>query len=259
MCGICGVWEYGASEGSIESSLITRMRDEMTHRGPDDAGELIFDDASRRLRLSTVFQSSICRPPDISRCTAATNARGSSSTARSTTTRCSARISKQRGHKYSSRTDSETILHLYEERGLDFIHDIEGDYAHRALGREQRTTRPRARSHRRQAALLLSQRRPLHFCFRDQGNPATSRSHARHRRTSALSLPDFSHDSRAHHALSRHSKTSRRPRADAQTRRHAEHAAILGRAAAKTTDRAAREANIAPRSCVCCATRFASE
>jgi asparagine synthase (glutamine-hydrolysing) len=34
-----------------------------------------------------------------------------------------------RGHKYASRTDSETILHAYEERGLDFIHDIEGDYA----------------------------------------------------------------------------------------------------------------------------------
>lgn len=33
------------------------------------------------------------------------------------------------GHVYSSRTDSETILHLYEERGLDFVHDIEGDYA----------------------------------------------------------------------------------------------------------------------------------
>src|SRR5688500_18959425 len=36
---------------------------------------------------------------------------------------------EQRGHRYASRTDSETILHLYEERGLDFIHDIEGDYA----------------------------------------------------------------------------------------------------------------------------------
>ena len=44
MCGICGVWEYGAGEGSIDSSLLTRMRDEMTHRGPDDAGELIFDE-----------------------------------------------------------------------------------------------------------------------------------------------------------------------------------------------------------------------
>ncbi|MFS8084765.1 MAG: asparagine synthase (glutamine-hydrolyzing), partial [Acidobacteriota bacterium] len=36
---------------------------------------------------------------------------------------------EQRGHVYASRTDSETILHLYEERGLDFVQDLEGDYA----------------------------------------------------------------------------------------------------------------------------------
>jgi asparagine synthase (glutamine-hydrolysing) len=36
---------------------------------------------------------------------------------------------EQRGHIYASRTDSETILHLYEERGLDFVNEIEGDYA----------------------------------------------------------------------------------------------------------------------------------
>jgi asparagine synthase (glutamine-hydrolysing) len=33
---------------------------------------------------------------------------------------------ESRGHVYASRTDSETILHLYEERGLDFVHDLEG-------------------------------------------------------------------------------------------------------------------------------------
>ena len=36
---------------------------------------------------------------------------------------------QQRGHVYASQTDSETILHLYEERGLDFVNEIEGDFA----------------------------------------------------------------------------------------------------------------------------------
>jgi asparagine synthase (glutamine-hydrolysing) len=36
---------------------------------------------------------------------------------------------EQRGHQYASRTDTETILHLYEERGLDFVKEIEGDFA----------------------------------------------------------------------------------------------------------------------------------
>src|ERR1044072_6459550 len=33
------------------------------------------------------------------------------------------------GHAYHSRTDSETIIHLYEERSLDFVEEIEGDFA----------------------------------------------------------------------------------------------------------------------------------
>ena len=44
MCGICGIWEYGAAEGRVQRALVERMRDVMTHRGPDDAGELIFDE-----------------------------------------------------------------------------------------------------------------------------------------------------------------------------------------------------------------------
>ena len=43
MCGICGVWEYGAAEGRVGAALIERMRDTMTHRGPDDAGAQILD------------------------------------------------------------------------------------------------------------------------------------------------------------------------------------------------------------------------
>src|SRR5436190_20906537 len=57
MCGICGIWEYGAAQGNVESALVTAMRDVMTHRGPDDAGEVLFDDARGGLafrRLSII-------------------------------------------------------------------------------------------------------------------------------------------------------------------------------------------------------------
>jgi asparagine synthase (glutamine-hydrolysing) len=128
MCGICGVWEYGASEGRVERALIEKMRDVMTHRGPDDAGELIFDGSRGGFgfrRLSIIDLSAAGHQP----------MRG-----------CTDRVwlvfngeiynhaelregLEQRGHTYASRTDSETILHLYEERGLDFVHELEGDYA----------------------------------------------------------------------------------------------------------------------------------
>jgi asparagine synthase (glutamine-hydrolysing) len=128
MCGICGVWEYGTSEGSVESSLLTRMRDEMTHRGPDDAGELIFDERRGGFgfrRLSIIDLSAAGHQP-MHGCDRRTWLVFNGEIYNHALIR---EDLEKRGHKYSSRTDSETILHLYEERGLDFIHEIEGDYA----------------------------------------------------------------------------------------------------------------------------------
>jgi asparagine synthase (glutamine-hydrolysing) len=128
MCGICGVWEYGARRGNVERALVEHMRDEMLHRGPDYAGELIFDEGRGGFgfrRLSIIDLSEAGHQP----------MRG-----------CTDRVwivfngeiynhaklreeLDKRGHVYASRTDTETILHLYEERGLDFVNEIEGDYA----------------------------------------------------------------------------------------------------------------------------------
>jgi asparagine synthase (glutamine-hydrolysing) len=129
MCGICGIWEYGAAEGNVERALVERMRDTMPHRGPDDVGVRVLDGdrlglGFRRLSIIDlspagnqpmhgcagrdmwlVFNGEIYNHEDLRRGL------------------------EQRGHQYSSRTDSETLLHLYEERGLDFIHEIEGDFA----------------------------------------------------------------------------------------------------------------------------------
>ncbi len=127
MCGICGVWEYGASEGSVETSLLARMRDEMTHRGPDDAGDLIFDDHRGGFgfrRLSIIDLSAAGHQP-MHGCDKRTWLVFNGEIYNHALIRADL---EKRGHKYSSRTDSETILHLYEERGLDFINEIEGDY-----------------------------------------------------------------------------------------------------------------------------------
>ncbi|HEV3471308.1 MAG TPA: asparagine synthase (glutamine-hydrolyzing) [Pyrinomonadaceae bacterium] len=129
MCGICGVWEYGSAGGRVELSLVERMRDLLAHRGPDDAGAQLFDGGRLGLghrRLSIVDLSPAGHNP----------MRGCDG--REVWTVFNGEIYNHaelradleaRGHRYRSRTDTETILHLYEERGLDFVQDIEGDYA----------------------------------------------------------------------------------------------------------------------------------
>ncbi len=128
MCGICGVWEYGASAGRVERSLIERMRDEMPHRGPDDTGELIFDGGRGGLgfrRLSIIDLSEAGHQP-MRGCTDDVWLVFNGEIYNHASLREGL---KARGHVYRSQTDTETILHLYEERGLDFVHEIEGDYA----------------------------------------------------------------------------------------------------------------------------------
>ena len=128
MCGICGIYEWGLAEPEVTGSLIAAMRDEMAHRGPDDAG--VYLTADRRLglghrRLSIVDLSEAGRNP-------MTNEDGQ------VWITFNGEIYNHQpirdrlvklGHIYRSRTDTETILHLYEEKGLDFVHELEGFFA----------------------------------------------------------------------------------------------------------------------------------
>ncbi|MDQ3256374.1 MAG: asparagine synthetase B, partial [Acidobacteriota bacterium] len=119
MCGICGVWEYGSSPASapVEQSLIELMRDRMAHRGPDDAGALVFDDGRGGFghrRLSIVDLSFAGHQPmrgcaDEDVWTVFNGEIYNHAALREDL--------EKRGHVYTSQTDTETILHLYEERG----------------------------------------------------------------------------------------------------------------------------------------------
>jgi len=137
MCGIVGIWEYGASEGNISLRLIEKMRDTMPHRGPDDTGAHIFDNGHGAFgfcRLSIIDLSPAGHQP----------MQGCES--RNVWLVFNGEIYnhldlrpelEKRGHVYHSKSDSETIIHLYEERGRDFVHEIEGDFSI-ALWDEQR-------------------------------------------------------------------------------------------------------------------------
>jgi asparagine synthase (glutamine-hydrolysing) len=128
MCGICGVWEYGASAGRIQIPLVERMRDEMSHRGPDNRGAMLFDDGRGGLgfrRLSIIDLSPTGNQP-MRGCTERVWVvfNGEIYNHRSLREEL-----EKKGHVYRSQTDTETILHLYEERGDEYVNEIEGDFA----------------------------------------------------------------------------------------------------------------------------------
>jgi asparagine synthase (glutamine-hydrolysing) len=128
MCGICGVWEYGAASGRVDLEIVERMSARVEHRGPDDSGARVFDECRLGLgfrRLAIVDLSSAGNQPMRGCEEAGVWLVFNGEIYNHAGLRAGL---EERGHVYHSRTDSETIIHLYEERGLDFINELEGDF-----------------------------------------------------------------------------------------------------------------------------------
>src|SRR5256885_15129923 len=128
MGGIGGIYESGVAQPGISAGLVERMRDTMVHRGPDDAGVYVSDDRRVGLgnrRLAIVDLSPAGHIP-------MANADGRVWLAYNGEVYNHERLRPAlmaQGYGFRSRTDTETLLHLYEARGLDFVDDLEGDFA----------------------------------------------------------------------------------------------------------------------------------
>ncbi|MEX2156227.1 MAG: asparagine synthase (glutamine-hydrolyzing) [Gemmatimonadales bacterium] len=127
MCGICGALALpGAAD--VDPDVIVRMRDTMPHRGPDDAG--VFVDRTGRIgmghrRLSIVDLSPAGHGPMPNEDeTVWISYNGE------VYNHAALRVGLEAaGHRYRSRTDTETLLHLYEERGLAMVQELRGMFA----------------------------------------------------------------------------------------------------------------------------------
>ncbi|MFN0108948.1 MAG: asparagine synthase (glutamine-hydrolyzing) [Blastocatellia bacterium] len=122
MCGICGI------VGNVELSVIERMTLSLTHRGPDDGGTKLFPNHKLALghrRLSIIDLSPSGRQP-------MSNEDGSvwiSFNGEIYNYReLKAGLDPQR-HHFASQTDSEVLLHLYEERGAEGFKLLNGMFA----------------------------------------------------------------------------------------------------------------------------------
>jgi asparagine synthase (glutamine-hydrolysing) len=125
MCGINGIALSSRAGRHVEAGLLERMRDVLTHRGPDECG--IFVEGSVGLghrRLSIVDVATGQQPM--------TNEDGSLRIVYNGEVYNHADHRpwlEGRGHTYRTHCDTETILHLYEEKGTRCVEDLRGMFA----------------------------------------------------------------------------------------------------------------------------------
>ena len=133
MCGICGIFHQDRSF-AVERDTLRRMNERIVHRGPDDEGFLVEDNiglAMRRLSIIDVktghqpianedqtvwivYNGELYNHLDLRKDLEA------------------------KGHRYRTKSDTETIVHLYEEYGRDCVKYLRGMFAFAIWDRRSR-------------------------------------------------------------------------------------------------------------------------
>ena len=127
MCGIAGIFNYGSSPRD-DRAVATRMRDAMRHRGPDGAG--LYQSPDRRVvfthrRLSIVDLSEAGHQP-------MANEDGTVWVTFNGEIYNHAEqraVLAAKGHAFRSRSDTEVIIHAYEEWGPECVSRLDGMFA----------------------------------------------------------------------------------------------------------------------------------
>ena len=170
MCGICGKIAHGARANErVSPELLGAMTSQMVHRGPDDDGTLLrhYPDYSVGLghrRLSIIDLSTAGRQP-------LSNETGTVWVLLNGEIYNFAELRSQlegKGHQFSSRTDSEVIVHLYEDYGEGAVKKLRGMFA-LAIWDEERGRLLLARDRLGKKPLFYSEG-PGHFLFASELN-----------------------------------------------------------------------------------------
>lgn len=123
MCGIAGLL---APPGvAIDESSVRRMCNAMVHRGPDDEGYFVAGGVGLGMRrLSIIDLEGGHQPVHNEDKTVWTVLNGEIYNYRALRTEL-----ESRGHRFYTNSDTETIVHLYEEHGDEFVTRLNGMFA----------------------------------------------------------------------------------------------------------------------------------
>lgn len=124
MCGLVGFIDL-RSERTPDQALLQRMTSKLVHRGPDSAGYFVGDYVALGFRRLSIIDLESGNQPLY-------NEDGS------VVLMCNGEIFNylelrkrliQKGHSFRTNSDVEVLLHLYEEHGIDFLNQINGQFA----------------------------------------------------------------------------------------------------------------------------------
>jgi asparagine synthase (glutamine-hydrolysing) len=124
MCGICGLASVdGAS--SPDRAALEAMSETMVHRGPDSDGVLVEGPVGLAVRrLSIIDLEGGDQPIGNEDRSIHVVQNGEIYNYRELRAEL-----ERRGHRFSSRSDTEVLVHLYEERGPRFVDELRGMFA----------------------------------------------------------------------------------------------------------------------------------
>lgn len=133
MCGIVGY--AGFSPGEETNSQLNRMLDAIFHRGPDDGGHLIHSELGIGMRrLSIIDLSTGHQPMETKNGRYAIVFNGEIYNYPELTKQL-----QSKGYHFQTKTDTEVILHLYQEYGADCVHHLRGMFAFAIIDKQENT------------------------------------------------------------------------------------------------------------------------
>jgi asparagine synthase (glutamine-hydrolysing) len=154
---MCGIYGYLSQKEPIDPGLLRRMGHTLRHRGPDDEGELILNAADVSVglghkRLSIIDLSPAGKQPMANEDdTIWITFNGEIYNFKELRERL-----QTSGHTFRSHSDTEVIIHLYEELGTECLQQLNGMFAF-ALWDTKRKTLFLARDR--------TGKKPLHYCI----------------------------------------------------------------------------------------------
>src|ERR1700721_2834566 len=124
MCGICGIF-YPDPRRHAERDTLAAMNSQIVHRGPDDDGFFVCGQVGLAMRRLSIIDLETGHQPisnEDHRLWIVYN--GEIYNHQQLRAELQAR-----GHQYRTRSDTETILHLYEEYGAECVKHLRGMFA----------------------------------------------------------------------------------------------------------------------------------